>query len=185
MHRMIILGLTAWFFLLGNAVVAETIYTWTDADGVRRFSNSQPPEGVAVVETIEGIQGDTGGADQNRQAYDRMVEEASQNADRHFEQQAEAKAQAAEAERARQMEAQDRRIEAERDKLQAEINAIDGRGLSTTFSAGMKENLIQQVQEKLDLLENNPDIYFSGRPSPEEDQPGIGPADSDKEDSDY
>ncbi len=78
-----------------------------------------------------------------------MVEDASQGADRHFKEQAEQKDREAEAERQQQLEAQAQRIEEERAKLQKEIDDLEGRGLGPTFSAGQKENLIKQVQERI------------------------------------
>lgn len=161
MHRMSIVGWVALFCLFGQTVVAGTIYTWTDADGVKRYSNSQPPEDVENLQSIPEIQYDQAGDDQNRQTYNRMVEDASQSADRHFEEQAQQKAQAAQAERTQQMAAQAQRNEEERAKLQKNIDDLKGRALSTTFSKGQKEYLIKQVQEKIDQLENNPDGYPS------------------------
>ena len=55
MRRIIITVLIVWFMLLGGTAMADTIYTWTDADGVKRYSNHQPPEGVDNVETIEEV----------------------------------------------------------------------------------------------------------------------------------
>lgn len=185
MHRSVFFSLTAMFFLLGNTVVADTIFTWTDADGVKRFSNSQPPEDVENVQTIREIQADPDGADRNRQEFERMAEQAGREADRHFEEQAEKKARAAEAERQQQLDALDRKIEVERARLQQEIAAIDGRGLGPNFTTGMKDNLIGQIQEKIDRLENNPDNYFRKQPLPEGDQPSGGPDESDTKDADY
>ena len=156
MRRMIIFSLTALFFLFGNTVIADTIYTWTDADGVKRYSNSKPPEDVENVQTIQEIQYDQRGDDQRRQEYDRMVEDASQSADRHFKEQAEQKAQNAKAERRQQLEAQAQQIEKTRSKLQKAIDDLEGRALSRTFSNGQKEYLIKQVEEKIDQLESNP-----------------------------
>jgi len=161
MHRKIVFSFTALFILFGSTVFADTIYTWTDADGVKRYSNSQPPEDVENVQTIQEIPYDQRGDDQNRREYNRMVEDASNSADRHFEEQADKKAQETEARRQQQLEAQARRIEQERAKLQKEIDDIQGRGLSPTFSAGQKAYLIKQVQERINQLENNPDEYIT------------------------
>ena len=156
MRRMIIFSLTALFFLFGNTVIADTIYTWTDADGVKRYSNSKPPEDVENVQTIQEIQYDQRGDDQRRQEYDRMVEDANQRADRHFKEQAEQKAQNAKAERRQQLEAQAQQIEETRSQLQKAIDDLEGRALSRTFSNGQKEYLIKQVEEKIGQLESNP-----------------------------
>ncbi len=161
MHRKIVFSFIALFFLFGSTLFADTIYTWTDADGIKRYSNSQPPEDVENVQTLQGIPYDQSADDRNRREYDRMVEDASRSADRHFEEQADKKAQEAEARRQQQLEAQNRRIEQERAKLQKEIDDIQGRGLGPTFSSGQKANMIKQVQEKINQLENNPDDYFT------------------------
>ncbi|MBC2745213.1 MAG: DUF4124 domain-containing protein [Desulfosarcina sp.] len=152
MRRMIVFSLTALFFLFGNAVIADTIYTWTDADGIKRYSNSQPPEDAENVQTIQEIQYDQRGDDQSRQEYDRMVKDASESADRHFEEQADKKAREAKAERERQLEERARQIEEERSKLQKEIDDLKGRAIGPTFSPGQKEYLIKQVQEKINRL---------------------------------
>jgi flagellar biosynthesis GTPase FlhF len=143
-------------FTMVNCALAGTIYTWTDADGVKRYSNAAPPEGAEHVRTIEEVQTNQDTNDRVRQDYDRMVEEASQEADRHFEEQAEKKAQAAEAARNRKQEMQAQQVDQEREKLQKEIEALQNRGLSRTFSAGQKEYLIKQLQDQIDQLDNNP-----------------------------
>ena len=137
-----------------NSVSAGTIYTWTDADGIKRFSNSKPPADAKNVRTIEEVPYDQAGADQRRQAFDRMVQEASREADLHFKQQAEKKAQQAEA-RQRQQEAEKaQQIAIEKAKLLKEIEAIQRRAFSPTFTKGMQDNLIREVQEKIDRLES-------------------------------
>lgn len=161
MRRMIVFSLTTLFFLSGSTAIADTIFTWTDSDGVKRYSNSQPPEGVENVQAIQEIPYEQSGDAQRRQKYNRMVEDASKSADRHFEQQARKKAQDTEARRQQHMQAQTRKIDEERANLQKEIDRIQGRGLGPTFSSGQKENLIRQVQERMNHLEGDPDNYFN------------------------
>lgn len=155
MRPMIISGLTVLLFLFGSTVSANTIYTWTDADGVKRYSNSQPPEDAVNVQTIEEIQYDQDNDNQRRQEYDRMVEDASQSADRHFEEQAEKEKRQAEARQQREQEMKNQQIEKARAELLKEIDDLQKRGYSATFTQGMKENLIKAVQEKIDQLESS------------------------------
>lgn len=155
MGRIIIIVLTAWFVLLGGTAMADTIYTWTDADGVKRYSNHQPPENVDNVETIEEVQYDATGADSSRREFEQMVKEASQEADRHFEQQAREKAMQAQAQQRREQNAQDEKIAKERARLMEEIEAIKQRGYSATFTKGMQDNLIRQIQEQIDRLDQD------------------------------
>lgn len=147
------IALVACLLLVGNTVPAGTIYTWTDADGVKHYSNEQPPEDVDKVQTIEEVQYDQAGADQKRQEYDRMVEEASEEADRHFDQQAQEKARQEEERQQQQLEEKEHRIAEQRARLEKEIEAIRNRGLGPNFTKGMQDNLIRQLQEKIDQLE--------------------------------
>jgi hypothetical protein len=144
---------------------AQRIYTWTDSNGTLHFSNEPPPEGARNVEIIESTSSpDTTETEpsesENRRAYERMVEKAKAEA-RELEKARKAREAAAEAEKQRRaQEARDARVEAERAKLQKEIDDIQARGLSRTFSQGMKDNLIRKVQEQIDRLEQDPDAYF-------------------------
>jgi len=153
MRWLSLIALVACILLVGNTVPAGTIYTWTDADGVKHYSNEQPPEDSENVQTIEEVQSDQAGADQNRQEYDRMVEKASENADRHFDEQAREEALQEEERQQQQQEEKDRRIAEQRARLEKEIEAVRSRGLGPNFTKGMQDNLIRQLQEKIDQLE--------------------------------
>ncbi|WP_319522350.1 DUF4124 domain-containing protein [uncultured Desulfosarcina sp.] len=148
-----LIALAACLLLVGHSVSAGSIYTWTDADGVKHYSNEQPPEGIEEVQTIEEVQGDPTSAEQNQQEYDRMVEEASEGADRHFDERAQEKARQEEERQQQQDEEKERRIAEQRARLEKEIEAVRNRGLSPTFTKGMQDNLIRQLQEQIDQLE--------------------------------
>ena len=153
MSRIVTSGFAVCFLLCATMVSAGTIYTWIDADGVKRYSNSQPPEGAQHVRRIDEIPYDQGHEDSNRQAFDRMVDDASKQADRHFKEQDEKKAREAIEEKARQQQAQSDRLATQRAELQREIDAIQNRALGPTFTGGMKENQIKQLQDQIDRLE--------------------------------
>ncbi len=101
--------------------------------------------------------------DEQRQAYDKMVDEATKEADEYL-QEKENEIKATEAEvQAQQDAALDERIRAEQERIKAEMDAVQGRGLSTTFSQGMKDNLLRQLQDKLDQLMSDPQAYLGGQ----------------------
>lgn len=167
MHRINYVGCFVLFLLFCGIATAGTIYTWTDADGVKQYSNSQPPDDAQNVQAVEEVDAgqeevDAGQKDEDlqRQEFDRMAEEAGKEADQHFEEQAEKNAKEAEAERQRQLEPQNRRVEEELKALRKEAVDIQNRGLGLTYSAGMKENQLKLVQEKIDLLQSDPESYF-------------------------
>jgi hypothetical protein len=102
-------------------------------------------------------------ADDARQAYDKMVEESVKEADEYLQEKANKK-KAAEAEAQSPQEvAMDERVQAEQKRIGAEMDAIRNRGLGSGFTQGMKDNLLEQQQDKLDQLTSDPESYFEGQ----------------------
>lgn len=143
----------------------KKIYTWIDGDGVQHFSNKRPPEGAQNVKMINPgsspSPAETNPSEiKKKQDYDRMVEKARSET-RELEKERKSKKAAATAEKKRQAEKiRNARVEAERKKLLNEIDAINARGLSPTFSQGMKNALIKKVREQIHQLEKDPETYF-------------------------
>lgn len=101
--------------------------------------------------------------DEARQAYDKMVEESVKEADEYL-QEKENKKKGAEAEaQSPQEAAMDERVQAEQERIGAEMDAIRNRGLGSGFTQGMKDNLLEQQQDKLDQLTSDPEAYFEGQ----------------------
>jgi len=70
---------TGWFIILlilwsGLPALAE-LYNWTDADGVRHFSNTPPPEGVEANVLLEEIPYDPESDEKRRVQEDAMLQE--------------------------------------------------------------------------------------------------------------
>ncbi len=101
--------------------------------------------------------------DKARQAYDQMVEEATRESEAYLEEKEQADKAMQEAAQAEQDAALGEQVQAEQARIQAQMDAIRGRGLSTTYTRGMQDNQLQQLQEKLDLLMSDPEAYFSGQ----------------------
>jgi hypothetical protein len=155
---MVVVALATGLLLAANSS-SKTIYSWTDENGVQRFSDHSPPEGVANFKQFESpsIPPDSPEAtDERRPSYDQMVRRASQNAQRMEQQRkAEAAARAAEEKRLAEKRRQ-AKIKAERNRLLQQIEAIRNRALSPTFPQGMKEAQIDKIQKQIDALENKP-----------------------------
>lgn len=165
MFRCVIVAVSLMLLCSLAAVQAGSIYTWTDENGNKRFSDTPPPEGtenVTVVESSESPGSGSADTDSNRKAYDQMVKEAVGEGEQ-LSKEREAQDQAKAVEKKQQAEDElQSRIDAERQKLQGEIAAIQARGLSPTFSQGMKDNLIKEVQERISRLQQDPEAYFKG-----------------------
>jgi Domain of unknown function (DUF4124) len=152
--------------LLAANVSSNTIYTWTDKNGVQRFSNDPPPKGVENFQQFEtqAMPPDTSGADNKRRpSYDQMVQRASQAArQQELQGKAEAAARAAKEKRLAEKRRQ-AKIQSERNRLLKQIDAIKNRAVSPTFPMGMKKAQIDKIRKQIAELEKNPDTGASPR----------------------
>ena len=100
--------------------------------------------------------------DEARQAYDKMVEEATREADEYLQEKQEQHKATAADRQATPDNTLEQRIRAERQRILTEMDTVRGRGLGPNFTQGMKDNLLQELQEKLGALMSDPEAYFSG-----------------------
>ena len=133
----------------------DTIYTWTDSEGVKHYSTTAPADEKVKPEVY--VKGDGNGPAEpdngRRRSFDSMVDNA-RNESRRLEQErlrdeALRRKQEKEAAENRRREA----VEARRRELQRQIDALKARGLSPTFSKGMRDSQIKAIQEKMDQLD--------------------------------
>lgn len=139
-------------FLASGTAYSETMYKWVDAQGIQRFSNQPPPPDVKEYETIPGTDEPAPGDEQRpefRQMMHRVEQENRQN-DAEARQRELERAQ--EAERKAEAERRSRR-QAERQRLERRIEQIKKRALGPTFTQGMRQAQIDQIQKQIDALE--------------------------------
>jgi len=135
--------------LLAIPALGDTIYIWTDKNGVNRFSD-QPPTDVEKFETVDGAAANT--EVENRQGLQQMFDQVERE-NREAEQRRAEEAAAAKAEAERKAQAaREARIKAERDRLQQQIDALDNRALSSTFTQGMRDNQIKALRKQIDAV---------------------------------
>ena len=135
---------------------AQNVYEWTDENGVRHFSNTgAPPDAEAVGTTAEKI---TPPAVEEQEAQEAAGEENEvlSNAPPSGSSSQTVRERAEEAQR----EQVAKRADDERQRLQNEISQIEQRGLSRTFTEGMRANQLQPLKEQLALLDADPVQYF-------------------------
>jgi len=149
--------LWSWSFLLILLAVAPvlhagSVYTWTDDNGVRHYSNINVPDNAELVVTS---QDDATPSDAN---VSELPSEEEQTA---AEDQVEAPPeQSADSATAEEQTDEDPRIAEERALLEAEIQRVEGRAISRTYSPGMKRNRLKPLYARLSLLNENPEKYF-------------------------
>jgi hypothetical protein len=133
--------------LLASNTPAATIYIWTDADGIRHFSDQPPPEGIENYDVAQGVI-DRSGSDQ-REGFKQMMEEVEQQNQQADQEREAKKAEQAAAEKEKKADEQQARIQTERDRLQKEIDALNNRALSPTFTEGMRQNQIEAIRKEM------------------------------------
>ena len=154
MRWAVILYLGAVVALFTQLASADTVYSWTDEIGVKRYSNSHPPQNARQVESMQELPFEASGSDERRRAYDRMVEESAKEAERQFEEHAREEARRAAARKQKTHRQEAERVAEEQARLLEQIEEIRNRGYSASFTKGMQDNLIREVQEKLDQLKS-------------------------------
>jgi hypothetical protein len=154
-RRPCLAALVAAILLGASPLTAAELYFWTDENGVRHYSNTglpddarQPGTRPEVASPAPAVDSDAGRLDRALDSYQSGSSSEAENAAR-------------EAERAqRREERQAAEIDAERQRLQAEIQAVDNLAIGKSFTQGMKENRAGLLKRKLALLNSDPDRYF-------------------------
>ncbi len=155
-------------FLLTTDLSAG-IYSWTDENGVKQFSNTGPDQTAKDVEVhqeiksadpAEGknVRSDGGEWDDNapkgNSIYDDLAREK------------ELRKQKSEAERKQAAQEEwEQKIRAEKERLQGEIDRIQQLAVGPSLSIALKNARIKQFQDKLNTLEKSPEEYFGGKPN--------------------
>ena len=153
------LGIIITLLISAIPASAETIYTWTDKDGIKRFSNEPPPEGIEAhrIEAVPTPDKVDDRAQKRRSSFDRMVEDAAAESRELEKQRKEAEAaRAAELQRQAELERR-RQIDAQRRQLEERINAVRKRALSPTYTKGMQEAQIEAIRKQINELSGQPE----------------------------
>ncbi len=135
---------------------AQNVYEWTDENGVRHFSNTGAPADVDEVDTTAEKVTPPAVEEQEAQEAAGEENEVLSNAPPSGSPSQTVRERAEEAQR----EQVAKRAEDERQRLQNEISQIEQRGLSRTFTEGMRANQLQPLREQLALLDADPVQYF-------------------------
>ena len=146
-------------------LAGENIYTWTDNNGVKRFSDRQPDD-VKHYDTIrispdQSKYGVPDGG--SRSEYDQMIERVRQEQQQTEQERFQAGADRATEEKRDEDAHKKERIEAERRQLQEKLDDLKKRPTGRTYSQSLKNARIEEIEKQLDKLKNSPDEYFQGK----------------------
>ncbi len=110
---------------------------------------------------VAGSLSPTLAVDEQRQAYDEMVEKSIREADEYL-QEKQKKLQEIETEAQTQQDnVIEDRVQAEQKRIKAEMETVRNRGLGPNFTQGMKDNQLQKLQDKMNQLMSDPKTYFN------------------------
>ena len=159
-----ILVISILVLLLITDLNADKIYSWTDENGVRQYSNTAPgkdAEDVQIIKEIPHTQDDEKKSGPDANELDRVLDELEADK-RAAEIERKEKDKKIEAEKNKAAQNKlNKKIQTEKERLQNEIRRIEQLALGGTFSLAMKKSKIKEYQEKIDLLERSPEEYFA------------------------
>ncbi len=138
------------------------IYSWTDSNGVKRFSNvPPPPDTYSIVEVKREFVYDEA-ADEERWKLEAKEWEALKQELKNTEKQA-TPVNETEAEKTDHLENMDEKIEREKYMLQSQIRRLE-RKPASSFSNQLngKRASIAFYRARLQMLEDDPERYFKG-----------------------
>ena len=163
MKYFLILWLSGLVLLFVPDLNAGSIYTWTDENGVKRYSNAAPGEDAKDVEIIKEIphtQADKEKSGQNAEKLEKVLEELeAENKAAKIER--EQKNEKIEEEKKKAaLDKLNKKVLLEKERLQNEIKRIEQLAIGGPYSLAMKKTKIKEYQDKLDLLERSPEEYF-------------------------
>lgn len=152
-------------FWVCPCLAGENIYTWTDKNGVKRFSDRRP-EDVKHYDTIRisPDQSEFGApAGDIRSEYDQMIENIRQEKQLTEQERIQTGADRADEEKRNADARKKERIEAERRQLQEKIDDLKKRPTGRAYSQSLKNAQIGEIEKQLDKLKTSPDEYFQNR----------------------
>jgi len=159
MKYFLILWLCGQFLLFVPDLNAGSIYTWTDENGVKRYSNAAPdedPKDLKVINEIPHTQADKEQSRQNSEKLEQVLEELKA-----AEIEREQKNKKIDAEKKKSaLDTLNKKVLLEKERLQNEIRRIEQLAIGGPYSLAMKKSKIKEYQDKLDLLERSPEEYF-------------------------
>ena len=155
--------LALFFALMSFATLQADIYSWTDEDGVKHYSNEPPNQDNAQVEFQEqkdnqkAAQQNQQPSDSQQREMDKLIREID------ADQQREEAEQRRKAESAKQNQAPTRkqRIAAEENRLSKKIAELEEAPVDQFGSAKNKRSQIGFYKYRLEALRENPDKYFN------------------------
>lgn len=158
---MILMIVVTYWCVAGISPTEADIYTWTDENGVRHYSNSPPPEAkdpeVIFKEYQHDPSSDKERFEMEQQEWKKLMQQIEAD-DREAAEAAERQARGA---RNNQGPSMEDRVAAEQKRLEETIADLEEKPLEYFGSQKNKRVRIGYYRYRLDALMKNPDHYFN------------------------
>jgi hypothetical protein len=161
----IVIFLALSFALFGGLALKAEVYTWTDEDGIKHFSDRPPENPEDRIKPLFPAYEYDEAADKKRTASDKkQLQKIVKSIDKDYDKkEREEKRQQEEAEKNRPPTLEEK-VAAERDKLQQTITDLEGKPLEYFGSQRNKILTIGHYRYRLEDLARDPERYFREGP---------------------
>jgi hypothetical protein len=153
--------LTIVLTVFGVSNSTAEVYTWTDENGVRHFSDQPPPDAKGAKPAFPAYEYDEA-ADLKRTETDKKeLQKVVKNIDENYEREQQEEKQRQEEEETNKPPTMEEKVAAERDKLLQKIAELESYPLDYFGSQRNKIRTIGYYRYRLEDLGKNPEKYFS------------------------
>jgi hypothetical protein len=140
--------------------IAE-VYTWTDENGVKHFSDQPPADAKGAKPAFPAYEYDEAADRQRTQTDKKELQKVVKTIDENYVKEQQEKKRRQQEEEANQPPTMDERVAAEREKLLEKINQLESYPLDYFGSQRNKILTIGYYRYRLEDLGKNPEKYFS------------------------
>ena len=153
--------LTITLTVFGIADSTAEVYTWTDENGVRHFSDQPPPDARGAKPAFPAYEYDEAADRQRTQTDKKELQKVVKNIEEDYEKQQQEEKQRQEEAAANQPTSMEDKVAAERDRLLKKIDELESYPLDYFGSQRNKILTIGYYRYRLEDLGKDPEKYFS------------------------
>ena len=137
------------------------VYTWTDENGVRHFSDRRPAEAKGAKPAFPAYEYDEAADRKRTETEEKELQKIVKNIDENYEKAQQEEKQRRQEEEANRPPTMEEKIAAERDRLLKIISDLESYPLAYFGSQRNKIRTIGYYQYRLEDLGRDPEKYFS------------------------
>ena len=149
--------ITVW----GVGALKAEVYTWTDENGVKHFSDQQPADAKGAKPAFPSYEYDEAADKQRTETDSKELESVIKTIDKNYEDEQQEEKQRQEEAEANQPPSMEETVAAEREKLELKIAELEAAPLDFFGSQRNKTLTIGYYRYRLEDLAKDPEKYFS------------------------